>query len=1159
MAPVEIDHVFEHPYQATSPSHRHFAPAHTRIPPFSALCIPYRWMLAESASSIASDQAIGFLPELEARVHELAGFGQTWVQDRRNQLAMLDTFFSAAQPQKSLAFFYAKRTPLSDGSRRVIVGVGDIVGVGPHTEYEYSGHGPVKSVVWERAIRHSIRPDGREGFLLPYHDLLGAAVDDSTIDLEAMTVFAPDDAWDQFAYGTEHVSHDSAIASLIAIERAIQASKPHVPGDWDSAIQWVASRLGTIWKMRGPCPGLAAALAAFGLERASFVAMAISAYVGENEDPWPAVDQFFRDPSVFGSSAGGVDATIAKKWSGLKDERRALLKLLSRFDLTADQAERFYQPTVRSKAGIEIDDRRLIENPYLLYELDRAQTDPLGVAEIDRGAFPEPIVAAQHPMPAPSGLEGPIDERRVRALSVWALEQEAAAGHTLAARDTVISTVRDAALAPPCPIDADLLDGMSDSFRGVIELVELGDGSPAMQLRSLHRAGATIRTQVQKRRDAAPLSLAEDWLSRLTEHLPRGPMDDQEQRAREEKVAALEVLARNRVSVLVGPAGTGKTTLLRALCSSPNVRIGGVLLLAPTGKARVRMQEMIGESVGTAKTIAQFLLPSHRFTPETGRYQPSDGPKFNAARTVIIDEASMLTEEQLAATLDGLSGVERLILVGDPRQLPPIGAGRPFVDIVNWLAPDDVEARFPRVGESYAELTVRRRGGGVIGDDLVLADWFSGQPIDPGADVVWEQIAGGVASPRLEVRQWEHESELPELIEDVLVAELDLDNGNPLAFDLELGATEYNGHAYFNGKGKSGEGAAAAAENWQILSPLRGSPAGSGQLNRFVQRKFRARTLDVARFPRGVRKIPKPVGPEEIVYGDKVLCVRNQRRTNTYPENTGQQYVANGEIGIVVGEFKRGNWKPTGLEVQFSSQRDVVYKFRRGELSGDDSAATLELAYAITVHKSQGSEFKRTILILPNPCRLLSRELLYTALTRQQDRLVILHQGDLADLHQYAQDGASETARRLTNLLEAPTLVEVGGIYLEENLINRTQRGELVRSKSEVIVADMLHNRGLDYQYERRLPGLDGSSKLPDFTIDVAETGLKVYWEHLGLLNDASYRRRWEDKLTWYRDHDILPFEEGGGRAGMLVTSSDDERGGIDAQAIAVKMEQVFG
>ena len=93
-----------------------------------------------------------------------------------------------------------------------------------------------------------------------------------------------------------------------------------------------------------------------------------------------------------------------------------------------------------------------------------------------------------------------------------------------------------------------------------------------------------------------------------------------------------------------------------------------------------------------AYTLAQFLLALGRYDPLTGAYQVTDeANRERGFKTVVIDECSMLTEDQLAATLDAIetTSVERLILVGDPRQLPPIGAGRPFVDIVRYLNGDD--------------------------------------------------------------------------------------------------------------------------------------------------------------------------------------------------------------------------------------------------------------------------------------------------------------------------------------------------------------------------------------------------------------------------------------------------------------------------------------
>jgi hypothetical protein len=300
---------------------------------------------------------------------------------------------------------------------------------------------------------------------------------------------------------------------------------------------------------------------------------------------------------------------------------------------------------------------------------------------------------------------------------------------------------------------------------------------------------------------------------------------------------------------------------------------------------------------------------------------------------------------------------------------------------------------------------------------------------------------------------------------------------------------------------------------------------------------------------------------EAIVYGDKVISTSNEHRREAwvYPQEGALRYVANGEIGIVTGQT---NWKGKGkqpwkLQVEFSSQQKYGYDFFGWEF-GDEGAPQLELAYAITVHKSQGSEFGLTLLVLPQSARMLTRELLYTALTRQRDRVVVLHQGDLSELKRYASPAYSETARRLTNLFVPPTLVEVDDSFLEAGLIHRTVRGELVRSKSEVIIANMLHERGLDYAYERRLVH-DGEVRYPDFLIDDPDTGLTVYWEHLGLLHNPDYRARWERKLAWYRSQDIFPHGENDGGAGILVTTRDDERGGIDSAQIARVVSEVFG
>ena len=116
--------------------------------------------------------------------------------------------------------------------------------------------------------------------------------------------------------------------------------------------------------------------------------------------------------------------------------------------------------------------------------------------------------------------------------------------------------------------------------------------------------------------------------------------------------------------------------------------------------------------------------------------------------------------------------------------------------------------------------------------------------------------------------------------------------------------------------------------------------------------------------------------------------------------------------------------------------------------------------------------------------------------------------------------------------------------------IHRTTRGEWVRSKSELIIANELFSRNIEYEYEERLTLPDGTWLEPDFTIKRPHKA-PVYWEHLGMLNDPDYRQRWEHKLKMYRQSNILPLGEDGGDAGTLIVTQDDENTGIDASRIA--------
>ena len=1161
MAQFEYTRIANHPYKRTSEgSHGHFAPTALRHPPYSAPAVPFAWMLRESMDELGKTYGLDVRAEREPAL----GFDTQWIQAKENQKALSDCFCNHIKPKESLCFFYAKHVPFVEdsGAQRILIGVGRVLNVSDGVEYQYSTNdlkGKLRSMLWERMVQHSIQPDFKDGFLLPYHAALKLAADNSDFDPASIVALSPEDQLLEFSHASQLVTHDGAIASLLSCAESLRKAQGILPGPWEHCLAWIDQRLGELWTARGPCPGLASALCAFGIELGTFVARVVCDKVGENVDPWPMVDQILKDPQKHlpKNLVQGIGATIQAKWTCLPEERRKLLKLISRFEISREQAITIYVQEERKKASIDCSDQSILTNPYFLYETTRLTSTPISVWTVDRGVFPDETIRQKHPLPEPTALDAGTDARRVRALCVKTLEDAAVAGNTLMPQDQIVLTIRNLGIKPGCEVDGDLIDVAKDQFEGAIVDRPLADGSPALQLVRLTEMGEVIRSAIQKRVKGKRLVVEADWKAILDSHLDVhgvGSSDEHEEKAREEKTAALKELAESRLSVLIGPAGTGKTTLLSVLCSHPQISQDDILLLAPTGKARVRMEQSTSDLKLKGFTVAQFLSPD-RYDPSTGRYKLSEKAAEAGARTVIVDEASMLTEEMLAALIQALKGVHRLILIGDPRQLPPIGAGRPFVDVIKHLTPSEITEIFPRIAPGYAELTIRRRQAGEEREDLQLAEWFSGAPIAPGEDDVFDTVVKSGTSKHVRFVQWDSSEELRERLISVLVDELALEGTDDiLKFDQSLGGIDWNGMRFFN------FGSAAQSESWQILSPVRSGAYGVPDINRSIHKQFRQCLIDASRAPRG-RKYPKPMGQEEIVYGDKVINLANtdpkmpwNRHRKVYPEKDNP-YIANGEIGMAVGFFWKKEdrikkqrdyrWK---LEVEFSSQPNFKYDFTAKDF-GEEANPALELAYALTVHKSQGSEFGTVILVLPNPCRLLSRELLYTALTRQKNRIIILHQGARSELRKYSSDDRSETARRLTNLFEAPSPIYIDGRFFEENLIHRTARGEMVRSKSEVIIADRLSALKVEYIYEHPLT-LNEVTKYPDFTIEDVESGRTFYWEHCGMLHVPSYRNRWEQKLDWYRRNGIFPHEEGDGENGTLIVTRESERGGISSQDI---------
>ena len=170
--------------------------------------------------------------------------------------------------------------------------------------------------------------------------------------------------------------------------------------------------------------------------------------------------------------------------------------LLSRFSLTSDQTKRFFIP---DGSPDNVDAVSLIENPYLLYEFDRATLDSIPVATIDRGMLPGSAVLKAHPLPERSRLTDKVDVRRVRALVVAALEKGAEQGHTLLPRAMLSAYIGEMPLETDCPVGPEVLDGLGKFLEGVVESVTMADDSIGYQLRRYVDTAELIRRTVQKR------------------------------------------------------------------------------------------------------------------------------------------------------------------------------------------------------------------------------------------------------------------------------------------------------------------------------------------------------------------------------------------------------------------------------------------------------------------------------------------------------------------------------------------------------------------------------------------------------------------------------------------------------------------------------------
>jgi len=368
------------------------------------------------------------------------------------------------------------------------------------------------------------------------------------------------------------------------------------------------------------------------------------------------------------------------------------------------------------------------------------------------------------------------------------------------------------------------------------------------------------------------------------------------------------------VLVLTGGPGTGKTTAVRGMLGLLDRMNSKTLLAAPTGRAAKRLSELCGRDAKTIHRLLEVVYAENGLKFARNEENPLD------ADTVILDEVSMIDLPLLSSLLSALKHSCRLILVGDPDQLPSVGPGTCLADIIRsgLVRSVHLDEIFRQAQESDIIMNAHAVNRGEMPrltqnkkDFFFLNRRTSDEVIATVADLCTRRLPKNMGIPPEEI---------------------------------------------------------------QVLSPSRQYGEGVIHLNEVLRDLIN---------PADGKKAERPFGSVTFREGDRVMQIRNnydlewKRRADSFDAVEGQG-VFNGDIGVI----RRIDLHAQTVTVDFDDKA-CDYAF---DMLGD-----LEHAYAITVHKAQGSEFRAVVFVASLVrSRLLNRNLFYTAMTRAKELLIIV-------------------------------------------------------------------------------------------------------------------------------------------------------------------------